>query len=142
MWILWGRSPTLGIEFTWQHLPGVYLAVSLTQQSFIESLLTSLNISIESISTYTTPYKSGSSIDSRLFQEMTSADQDALHLKYQSIVWSLNWLAHTTCPDLSTVVSLLAQHQSLPSPGHLEVAHYVACYLATMRNLGTYFTCL
>jgi hypothetical protein len=135
-------SHFLGIEFTWQHLPGGLLAVSLTQQSFLESLLTSLSISIEGISTYTTPYKSGSSIDSIPCQEMSSSDPDTLHLKYQSIVGSLNWLAHTTRPDLSTVVSLLAQHQSLPSPGHLNAAHYVARYLATTRNLGIYFTSL
>jgi hypothetical protein len=57
-------------------------------------------------------------------------------------VGSLNWLAHTTRPDLSTVVSLLAQHQSLPSPGHLAAAHYAARYIATTRNLGIYFTSL
>ena len=53
---MWTLSHFLGIEFTWQHLPGGHLAVSLTQQSFIESLLTSLSKSIEGISTYTTPY--------------------------------------------------------------------------------------
>jgi hypothetical protein len=57
-------------------------------------------------------------------------------------VGSLNWLAHTTRPDLSTVVSLLAQHQSLPSPGHLDAAHYAARYRATTHNLGIYFTSL
>jgi hypothetical protein len=112
----------LGIEFTWQQLLDGHFTVSLTQQSFIDTFLTSLNISMEGISTYTTPYKSGSSIDSIPFQEMSSGGHDQLHLKYQYIVGSLNWLAHTTCPDLSTVVSLLAQHQSLPSPGHLEAA--------------------
>jgi hypothetical protein len=62
---------------------------------------------------------------------MSSADRDNLCLRYQSLVGSLNWLAHTTRPDLSTVVSLLAQHQSTPSPGHYEAALYVAKYLAT-----------
>jgi hypothetical protein len=135
-------SHFLGIEFTWQHLPGGHLAVSLTQQSFIESLLTSLNISVERISTYTTPYKSGSSIDSIQHQEMSPSARDTLRLKYQSIVGSLNRLAHTTRPDLSTVVSLLAQHQSLPSPGHLDAAYYAVRYLATTHNLGIYFTSL
>jgi hypothetical protein len=31
----------LGIEFTWKELPNGHLGVSLTQQSFIESLLDS-----------------------------------------------------------------------------------------------------
>jgi len=56
---------------------------------------------------------------------MTASDQGKLRLRYQSLVGSLNWLAHTTHPDLSTVVSLLAQHQSTPLPGHLDAALYV-----------------
>jgi hypothetical protein len=71
---------------------------------------------------------------------MSSADRDKLRLKYQSLVGSLNWLAHTTRPDLSTAVSLLAQHQSMPSPGHYEAALYVSKSLATTRNLGIYFS--
>jgi len=49
-------------------------------------------------------------------------------------------LAHTTRPDLSTVVSLLAQHQSTPSPGHYNAALYAVKYLATTRNLGISLT--
>jgi hypothetical protein len=43
-------------------------------------------------------------------------------------------------PDLSTVVSLLAQHQSNLSPGHLEAARYATKYLANTKTLGIYFT--
>jgi hypothetical protein len=52
----------------------------------------------------------------------------------------LNWLAHTTMPDLSTVVSILAQHQSDPSPGHYEAMLFVTQYLANTKDLGVYFT--
>jgi hypothetical protein len=52
----------------------------------------------------------------------------------------LNWLAHTTRPDLSTVVSILAQHQSDPSPGHYEAALFVIQYLVDTKDLGIYFT--
>jgi len=48
--------------------------------------------------------------------QQSSTERDALRLKYQSLIGSLNWLAHTTRPDLSTAVSLLTQHQSSPSP--------------------------
>ena len=47
---------------------------------------------------------------------------------------SLNWLAHTTRSDPSTVVSLLAQHQSNPSTGHLEAAYYATKYLASTKH--------
>jgi len=70
---------------------------------------------------------------------MSPPDRDRLRVYYQSLVRSLNWLAHTTQPDLSTVVSLLAQHQSTPSPGHYDAALYVVKYLATTRRLGLYF---
>ena len=52
----------------------------------------------------------------------------------------MNWLAHTTRPDIATVVSLLAQHQSEPSSGHLEAALYVVDYLESTKQLGIYFT--
>jgi hypothetical protein len=55
-------------------------------------------------------------------------------------VGSLNWLAHTTRPVISTAVSLLAQHQSHPSPGHLDAALYVVHYLASTKTLSIYFT--
>jgi len=130
----------LRIEFTWLKSSDGYLSVTLTQQSFTEFLLDSLNIPYVGISHFSTPYRSGNTIDSIPFQKMSSSDRDHLHLKYQSLVGSLNWLAHTTRPDLSTVVSLLAQHQCTPSPGHYEAAMYVVKYLATTKNLGIYFT--
>ncbi len=42
-------------------------------------------------------------------------------------------------PDLSTVVLLLAQHQSNPSPGHLEAALHVIKYVAQKKNIGNFF---
>jgi hypothetical protein len=130
----------LGIEFAWNTDTTGNLHVSLTQQSFVETLLDNLEITIESTSHFNTPYRSGQPIDSIPFMEMSSSDRDKLRLKYHSLVGSLNWLAHTTRPDLSRVVSLLAQHQSLPSPGHYKAALYVVKYLATTKQLGIYFS--
>jgi hypothetical protein len=110
-------SHFLGIKFSWKHHNDGHLTVNLTQQSFVETL-----------------------IDSILEVEMSSTQRDLLRLQYQSLVGSLNWLAHTTCPDLSTVVSLLTQHQNNPSPGHLEAAKYLVKYLAGTKTLGIYFT--
>ena len=52
----------------------------------------------------------------------------------------MNCLAHTTRPDISTVVSLLAQHQSNTSSSHLDAAIYVVKYLSTTKQLGLYFS--
>jgi len=133
-------SHFLGIEFTWSDLPNGDLCVSLTQQSFIESLLDSLNISVEGISTYTSPYHSGIHVNSIPYQDMLPFDRDRLRLQYQSLVGSLNWLAHTTHLDISTIVSLLAQHQNTPSQGYYDAALYVVKYLATTCHLGLYFS--
>jgi hypothetical protein len=130
----------LGIEFTWNHHSDGNISITLTQQSFAETLIESLNLSTASVSTFTTPCRSGLAIDSIPHEVMSQTDRDTLRLNYQSLVGSLNWLAHTTRPDLSTVVSLLAQHQSNPSSGHLTAARYVVRYLANTKHLGIYFT--
>jgi hypothetical protein len=135
-------SHFLGIEFNWHHLDDGNLSVTLTQQSFIENMLDTYGYSGIMTSTFTTPYISGFSIDSIPSTSMTASNQDKLRLQYQSLVGSLNWLAHTTHPDLSTVVSLLAQHQSTPSPGHLDAALYVVKYLSGTKTLGIYFSSL
>jgi hypothetical protein len=107
-------SKFLGIEFTWKwHMDG-HLSPTLTQQSFVETLIESLSFDLASVSTFTTPYRSGLPIGLVPHQNMSSVDRDTLRLQYQSLMGSLNWLAHTTRPDLSTVVFLLAQHQSNP----------------------------
>jgi hypothetical protein len=130
----------LGTEFTWTHHADGHLSVTLTQQSFIETLLESLKIEATTTSTFTTPYRSGHPIDSIPLLDMSSGARDALRLRYQSLIGSLNWLAHTTRPDLATVVSLLAQHQSNPSPGHYDAALYVSHYLAHTKSLGIEFS--
>jgi hypothetical protein len=132
-------SHFLGIEFTWRYHEDGNLSVCLTQQSFTEQLIDSVGVPFSGVSTFTSPYHSGLVIDSIPHREMDSSSHDTLRLNYQSLLGSLNWLVHTTCPDLSTVVSLLAQHQSNPSPGHLEAAHHVFKYLAGTKQLGIYF---
>jgi len=129
-------SHFLGIEFTWCYHPDGNLSVNLNQQSFTENLLDSLQLSSTTTSTSTTPYQPGISIDTIPTSSLSPSEQDHLRLKYQSLVGSLNWLSHTTHPDISTVVSLIAQHQSYPSSGHMEAAIYVAKYLLHTKTLG------
>jgi hypothetical protein len=133
-------SHFLGIEFAWQHHPDGHISVSLTQQSFAETLIESLGFETLNGSIFATPDQSGIAIDSILPEELSLSQRDLLRLQYQSLVGSLNWLAHTTRPDLSTVVSLLAQHQQSPSTGHLEAAKHVVKYLTGTKQLGIYFT--
>jgi hypothetical protein len=128
----------LGIEFSWCHHDDGNLSVSLTQQSFAENLADSVNYSTASTLTFVTPYHSGFLMESIPESTLSSHEQDHLHLHYQSLVGSLNWLAHTTRPDLSMEVSLLAQHQSHPPPGQMDAALHVIKYVAQTSNLGIF----
>ena len=74
----------------WHHHSDGNVSVNLTQQSFLEMLLENLGVSSSTISTFTTPYRAGLSIDSIPAQTMSSSEQDKLCLQYQSIVGSLN----------------------------------------------------
>jgi len=98
-------------------------------------LLENLGFTSENQSAFTTPYQSGILIDTIPTHSMSSADKDKLRLQYQLLVGCLNWLAHTTRPDLSTVVSLLAQHQSNPSIGHLDAAFLCSQLSITHKNI-------
>jgi hypothetical protein len=130
----------LGTEFSWIMHEDGHVTVSLMQQSFIENLCESLSIKSVQTSHFTTPFRSNHAIDSVIHESMSPSDCDDLRLKYQSLVGSLHWLVHTTHPDLSTVVSLLGQHQNNPSLGHYDTAIYVTQYLAHKKILGIYFT--
>jgi len=97
-------SHFLGIEFSWKFHDDGNLTVNLTQQSFAETLIESLGLDSLSSSTLTTPYRSSYPIFSIPNEDMSSAEWDLLCLQYQSLGGSLNCLAHTNCPDLSTAV--------------------------------------
>jgi hypothetical protein len=50
---------------------------------------------------------------------------------YQSLIGSIGWLAHSTCPNLIMAHSFLASYSNKPSTGHMNAAlhtlHYI-CY--------------
>lgn len=71
-------SHFLGIEFSWKHHDDGNLSVSLTQQSFAENLIDSVNYSTASVSSYVTPYRSGLPIDSVPSIQLSSSEQDKL----------------------------------------------------------------
>eukprot|EP00957_Ditylum_brightwellii_P095497 7274309-Ditylum_brightwellii.AAC.1 len=86
------------------------------------------------------PYWSGLPIDA-IYEQPSSdpIERKILEAKYCSIVGSLNWLVHSTCPDLVTVTNLLPQHQSKGSKAHLVAAKYDVRYLAGSKCRGIQF---
>jgi len=83
-------SHFLGIEFSWTHHLDGNITVNLTQQSFAETLIDSLGFGSLSLSTYTSPFRSGLPIDSIPHEDMFATQHDLLWLQYQSLVGSLN----------------------------------------------------
>jgi hypothetical protein len=64
-------------------------------------------------------------------------------MKLRTILGSLNWLSTQTHPEIATITNIIAQYQSNPpSPGHLEAAKYILCYLKGTADLGISFTSL
>jgi len=66
---------------------------------------------------------------------MMKEDRDKLRLEHQSLVGSINWLAHTKRPDLAAIVPILAQCQNNPSPGHYQAGKHVVKYLSDTKDL-------
>jgi hypothetical protein len=101
-----------GIEFSWLHLSDGHINAGLMQQPLLKLILNLWGLKSVNQSTFLTPHHSGLPNDSNLHEPMLSAERDTLCQRHQSLVGSLNWLAHTTRPDLSTVMLLFAPHQS------------------------------
>jgi hypothetical protein len=127
------------MEFSWERNENE-LSVIMTQQTFIETLVESWNLQAASVKCINSPFRSGISIDTIPLVDLPNEEKSILRHKYQSLVGSLNWLTVTTRPDISTAVSLLAQFQSNPSPGHLDAALYCLKYLLNTTTLGIQFT--
>jgi len=63
----------------------------------------------------------------------------AEHKRYQRIVGSLNYAAHTTRLDVAFAVSQLSRALHCPRARHLAAAERVVCYLAGTADYGLHF---
>lgn len=131
-------SHFLGIKFQWTHHHDGHLDVHLNQEAFSKQLV--INNDLTNSPPAHTPYWSGLTIDSIPHQPLTSFQQQKLLTQMRSMVRPLLWLSQATRPDLSTVVSLLAQHQISPSPQHIKVSKYVIHYVSGTKTLGIKFS--
>jgi hypothetical protein len=88
-----------------------------------------------------TPYWSGVPID--LIAKSLEAD-DSSSLKqrkeaYKSLIGSIGWLAHSTCPNLIMAHSFLASNSNKPSTGHVKAALHTLHYIHLTHNYGISF---
>jgi hypothetical protein len=118
------------------------VTVHLNQSSFASNLVESFSLSNRSQTPTATPYCSGVPINS---VAPSSEDNDSPALKRQkdtnqSLIESIGWLAHSTCPDLITVHFFLASYSNKPSTGHMKVALYALHYIHSTHDYGILFT--
>ncbi len=87
-----------------------------------------------------TPYRSGLPVDAVPPVDMDEDKRDRLRLVYRSYNGMINWLAISTRPDVSTILSLLAQLTTMPTPSHIEASRYVGRHLKANADLGISFS--
>jgi hypothetical protein len=131
----------LGVHFSWRITP-LTVTVHLNQSGFASNLVESFSLSNRFQTPTATPYCSGVPIDS---VALSYEDDNSPALKrheeaYQSLIGSIGWLAHSTCPNLITVHFFLASHSNKPSTGHMKAALYALHYIQSTHDYGILFT--
>jgi hypothetical protein len=89
-----------------------------------------------------TPIWSGIPIDvvAPLLEDRDSPTLKQCKDAYQSCIGSIDWLAHSTCPDLSTVHAFLSVYSNKPLTGHIKVALHALHYIHLTHDYGISFT--
>ena len=126
----------LGINFDCKQTPDGEVSILVTQEAFVDQLLTMTNLHDPSVNPVTTPYRSGFPVDSIPVSSKTNPNQDKRTKQMQSIIGCLNWLSISTRPDISTIKIMLAKYCSNPTQQHLDHAKYVIRYLKGTRTKG------
>jgi hypothetical protein len=129
----------LGTAFTWKHLPGGHLSVHLCQSAFTEYTAHRFAVDRYNRTPHMTPYRSGLPIDSIPMPDPKDPDLKRRTKVYQSIVGCINWLATSTRPDVSPVLSFLASYMHAPSHQHYKSALHALKYLYSTSDYGICF---
>ena len=130
----------LGMRLDWGKDNNGNPTCFLSQDAYVQHIVNTMKLSQANTNVKMTPYRSGFPIDSIPHQEYSENDQKKLTKLYQSFVGMLNWLAISTRPDISPVVSLLSTYNSKPSKGHLDAARHVGRYLKSTPSHGIFFS--
>jgi len=108
------------IKFDWLKSPDGSTACRLSQEGYAATIVEEMGLSSATKCPLMTPFWSALPVDAIPHEEMSLEDRAPLIAKMQSWMGMLNWLQQCTCPDLSTIISLLASYMNCPSLGHLE----------------------
>ncbi len=131
----------LGIHFSWR-ITSELVAVHLNQSGFASNLVESFFQDSCNPTPMAAPYWSGVPINS-IAPSMEPGDCPVLLCwkeAYKSLIGSIGWLAHTTCPDLTTIHSFLSFYSNKPAIGHMKAALYTLHYIHSTHDYGISFT--
>ena len=135
----------LGIQFHWKRdADNRTISCHLSQEAFIQDLLTRTQLLGCNTSPRATPFRCGLPVDT-ITDGIENLTDPSLYCSkrtqyYQEIMGCLNWLSISTRPDITAIVTLLAPHQAAPLQGHLNASLHVVRYLASTTDNGISFT--
>ena len=129
----------LGTRYEWDRDSNGNPRCFCSQDAYVDHVIRQMRLHHANTSDTMTPYRAGLTIDSIPHIDMNEDDQAKLTKKYQQYIGMLNWLAISTRPDISPVLSLLSSYMASPSPGHLDAARYVGRYLKSTSDRGLLF---
>ena len=130
----------LGIRFDWNLGDKSNFRVKLVQEAYSETIVHKMGLRDANKDAKMTPYRSGLPIDSLpTVTDQSTEKQKSITALYRNFVGMLTWLASSTRPDISTVVSFLSSYQSCPSEGHIDAAKWVGRYLNSTLEKGLNF---
>jgi hypothetical protein len=130
----------LGTHFQWLVSPD-QVSVHLSQIGFATHLVEENNVYERNITPDATPYRSGLLIDAIPESEEDNKDPALIECKwkYQSVVGSIGWLAHSTHPDLAACHHFLTTHPNKPVRSHWNATLYVLHYIHSTIDYGILF---
>ena len=129
----------LGIKFTYKNHPDGTLSCHLSQEAFIDTLVSQCKLDSPHVTTPHTPYRSGLPVDKLYNEDYDHNTQRNLTAKMQYLIGCLTWLSTSTRPDISTITNILAKYLSKPTKAHIDAAKRVVRYLKGTRSYGIGF---
>jgi Reverse transcriptase (RNA-dependent DNA polymerase) len=106
--------------------------VHLSQERYLNETLEQFNMS--AAKPVSTPWQDGVQL-----QKAAPGDELCTNEPYGELVGRLQWLAHSTRPDIARVTTQLSRYVAAPRQSHWHAAKYVLRYLAGTRTHGLRF---
>jgi hypothetical protein len=131
----------LGVHFSWC-VSSLNVSVHMNQLGFASNLVESFFCETRNETPLATPCQSGNPVDS--ISPSTDTDNSPAQLQqtqaYQSLIGSIEWLATTTCPDLTAIHSFLSSYSTKPAVGYMKATLYALHYIHSTYDCSIHFT--